>query len=215
LLTPYQRAAGGLLVLGTALALAALVSINCVTRPMNALIAEGQRVMQGEPFHALGVAGPPDLQMLLQAVNQMVARLAEHQAALQRYAAQILRGQEEERLRLSRDLHDETVQDLVALNQRINLCSDLVPEDPVAAQELMEELRGLASSTLTHVHRMSCNLRPFVLENLGLGAALQKPPELELTTYHIAQESLNNVRKHAVTATRSAWCSFTKTGDCC
>ncbi len=54
----------------------------------------------------------------------MVGRLDEQQAALRHYALEVLRGQEDERLRISRELHDGTVQSLVALTQRIELCAD-------------------------------------------------------------------------------------------
>jgi signal transduction histidine kinase len=227
-IVPYQWAAGGLLALGAALALAALiVSVNRVTRPLAALIAEGQAVAAGQPFRPLALQGPADLRTLLRVVNQMVARLAEQQASLQRYAQDVLRGQEEERLRLSRDLHDETVQDLVALTQRVELCGDLLEEDPAAAGGELRELRSLAYHTLDGVRRLSRDLRPFVLEDLGLAASLQTlcrelgqtlpaarigceivgrearlPPELELAAYRVAQEALNNVRRHAPSATR-------------
>ena len=225
---PYQWVVAGLMAFGIALALAALAfSLRRVTGPLNALVAEGQRVATGQPFHPLPIQGPPDLRTLLRVVNEMVARLGEQQAALRRYALQVLRGQEEERLRLSRDLHDQTVQDLVALSQRIELCADALEDDPAAAKARLSEVGALAQNTLAEVRRMSKDLRPFVLEDLGLAAALpvlaadlerglpgahvsceivgravRLPPELELTAYRIAQEALNNVRRHAAGATR-------------
>ncbi len=224
---PFQWAASGLLALGMALAFIALaVSVRRVTRPLNALVAEGQRVAAGEPFRPVAVAGPPDVRTLLGVVNQMVARLGEQQAVLRRYALQVLAGQEEERLRLSRDLHDQTVQDLVALTQRLELTADEL-DTPVAAKARLAGVQELARDTLAEVRRMSRDLRPFVLEDLGLAAALdvlvrdlgaampgahvgceivghatRLSPELELTVYRIAQEALNNVRRHAADATR-------------
>ena len=225
---PYQWAAAGLLTLGVALALVALVlSVRRVTRPVNALIAAGQEVAGGRPFRPLAVEGPPDMRTLLAVINQMVARLGEQRAALRSYAQRVLAGQEEERLRLSRDLHDETVQDLIALTQRLELCSDLWEENPAAARGELQQVRELARGAAAEVRRMSNNMRPSILADLGLAAGLQAlardlgrslpgarvscevvgeeqrlSPELELTAFRIAQEALTNVRKHAATASR-------------
>jgi signal transduction histidine kinase len=203
------------------------LSLRRVTRPLQALVTEGQRVAEGGDFHPLSLEGPPDLRVLLDIVNQMVARLSEQQETLRRYARRILQGQEDERKRLSRELHDETVQDLVALNQRIELTHNALERDPQEAQTRLAELQSLAQRAVTEVRRMSNNLRPSILEDLGLAPALQTltgelmqaapgiqanceivgaetrlPPDLELVAYRIAQEALNNIRRHAKTATR-------------
>lgn len=228
-IVPSQLVGSGLMALGMVVALVALVvSVNRVTRPLNALVAQGQRVVAGEAFQPLPVEGSPDLRMLLQAVNDMVGRLGEQQAALRHYALEVLRGQEDERLRISRELHDGTVQGLVALTQRIELCADELDETPAAARARLRELQTLAHKTLTEVRRLSNNLRPSILEDLGLVAALrvltrelgeQLPqvhvdceivgpavrlsPELELAAFRVAQEALANVRKHAHGATQA------------
>lgn len=228
-IVPSQLAGSGLTALGMIVALAALVlSVGRVTRPLNALVAQGRRVVAGEAFQPLPVEGSPDLRMLLQVVNDMVERLGEQQAALRRYALEVLRGQEDERLRISRELHDGTVQELVALAQRIELCADELDENPAAARARLRELQALAHKTLTEVRRLSNNLRPSILEDLGLAAALrvltrelseQLPqvrvdcqvvgpaarlsPELELAAFRVAQEALSNVAKHARGATQA------------
>ncbi len=225
--TRYQWALallGGLAVLLVGLLLAA--AARRVVRPLDALVAEGQRVQAGEAFRPLPVEGPRDVRALLAAVNGMLARLDQQQATLREYARQVVRGQEEERLRLSRDLHDETVQDLVALNQRLDLLRGRLGGDEAAdaeAARFQETLR----TAIAEVRRLSNNLRPHVLEDLGLSAALRAithdleqqmanaqahcevvgreralPEEVELTVYRIAQEALANVRKHAPEASR-------------
>ncbi len=227
-IVPYQWAVAGLMALGVLLALAALVlSVSRVTRPLNVLVAAGQRVAAGKSYETIAPQGPPDLRTLIQVVNEMVAHLAQQQATLQHYARRVLESQEDERLRISRDLHDETVQDLVALTQRIELCADALREDPPLARRRLREVQALAHSTLAGVRRISHNLRPSTLEDLGLVAALQVlarelgeqlpqaqvrceivgqevrlPRELELTAFRIAQEALANVRKHARSASR-------------
>jgi two-component system sensor histidine kinase DegS len=155
----------------------------------------------------------------------MVIRLAEQQTALRQYAHKALLSQEEERQRLSHELHDGTLQDLVGLTQRVELCRNELERDPQLARHRLDELHGLLEQTLGDVRRISNALRPPVLEDLGLSVALEalckdlkqdKPnlqceytvsgearrlhPDLELAVYRVVQEALTNVRKHAQNA---------------
>ena len=219
-----QGAAGGLLLI------ALFVSVRRVTRPLDALTREAQRVVAGERFRPLPPTGPPDLRALITAVNQMVARLEAQQTALQDYTREVLRSQEAERQRISRDLHDETMQGLVGLAGRVELCRKALGEG--ATEEVgtrLAELHTLARDALAGVRRTSRHLHPRMLEDLGLPAALQAlcdelaghmpmasarvhceivgtpvrlPDELELTAFRVVQEALANVRKHARRATR-------------
>jgi signal transduction histidine kinase len=214
--------------LGVVLALFALVfSLGRAIDPLGALVEEGKRVAEGKPFRPLSEKGAPDLRLLMRAVNQMVARLEEQQEALRSYAEQVLKAQEEERLRLSRELHDGAVQDLVALNQRLELYRHAMRDETSTAEERLEEAQALAQKSVVELRRMSNNLRPSILEDLGLVPALRVmvrelgeqlrqarvdfeivgeearlPQEMELTVYRIAQEALSNVRKHATSAGR-------------
>lgn len=225
---PYQWTVGGLLAAGVVLSIAVLtISVGRAARPLTALVQEARHVSTGDPFHPLEAQGPPEIRTLIGAFNYMVIRLAEQRATLRQYARQVLRGQEEERRRISRELHDETVQDLVGLVQRIELCRSAVRESPAAATRRLDELQSLAEGALADVRRMSNDLRPLILEDLGLPAALellceelaqQLPearvhcetvgderrlaPEMELTVFRVIQETLTNVRKHAPSATR-------------
>jgi signal transduction histidine kinase len=214
--------------LGVILALLALVlSLDRAIGPLGALVEEGKRVSEGKPFRPIPEEGPPDLRSLLRAVNQMVSRLEEQQQALRNYAVEVLKAQEDERLRLSRELHDGAVQDLVALTQRLELYGDAVRADPAAMEGRLLEVQALAQKGVVELRRMSNNLRPSILEDLGLVPALQLavrelgqqmpeartdfetvgeearlPLELELTVFRIAQEALANIRKHAPSASR-------------
>jgi signal transduction histidine kinase len=225
---PYEWAVGGLLAAGVLLSMAVLnVSVGRVTRPLTALVQEARQVSAGAPFRPLEAQGPPEIRTLISAFNYMVSRLAEQRATLRHYALQVLRGQEEERKHISRELHDETVQDLVGLVQRIELCRSALQQDPAAAGQRLDELQSLAEGALADVRRVSNDLRPLILEDLGLPAALQAlsedlsqqmpdarvhceivgderrlAPELELTVFRVIQETLTNVRKHAPSTTQ-------------
>jgi signal transduction histidine kinase len=140
---------------------------------------------------------------------------------------QVLESQEEERKRIARDLHDETVQDLVAVMQRIELWRGAMDGEAAQSTKWIDELDTLVRGALADVRRMSNDLRPFILEDLGLLPALEYlteeaeqeletaqihteivgderrlAPELELTVFRIVQEALTNVRKHARDASR-------------
>lgn len=227
-IVPAQLLVAGLMGLGMILALFALVfSLDRAVRPLAPLVEEGKRVVEGMPFRSLPEKGSPDLRVLLRAVNQMVSRLEEQQKTLRRYAIEVLKSQEEERLRLSRELHDGAVQDLVALTQRLELHRHSMQEGADAAEERLQEVQALAQKSVVELRRMSNNLRPSVLEDLGLVPALQSlvrelgqqlpgaavnfevvgeevrlPQEMELVVFRIAQEALSNVRKHAPSAGR-------------
>ena len=224
----YRWIVGGLLTAGVILSTVVLIiSVGRVTRPLTALVQEARQVSTGIPFRPLEVQGPPEIRTLIGAFNYMVIRLAEQQATLRQYAFQVLQSQEEERKRISRELHDETVQDMVGLVQRIELCRSALHQDPAAAARRLDELQSLAKGAVADARRMSNDLRPLILEDLGLPAALQAlseelsqhmpdarvhceivgderrlAPELELTVFRVLQEALTNVRKHAPNATQ-------------
>jgi two-component system sensor histidine kinase UhpB len=125
----------------------------------------------------------------------------------------------EERARIARDLHDETVQALVALARQLDLLALDLPH-PTQAAERLERIQTLLASTLEGVRRMSQHQRPAALEDLGLVAALRAhaeawsdlglhvrldvegepkrlPPAIEYAVYRVAQEALSNVARHA------------------
>jgi signal transduction histidine kinase len=222
----YQMVLAGLLVLGTVFSLYMLsLSIGRVIHPIAELADSAIRAVPGSVFHPMTEQGPVELRDLIKAFNQMVIRLAEQQGALRQYAHKALLSQEEERQRLSHELHDGTVQDLVGLGQRVELCRSEMERDPELARRRLDELQGLVEQTLGEVRRMSNALRPTILEDLGLPVALQAlcrdlekqmpsvrcgfavsgeqrrlPQDVELAVFRVVQEALVNIRKHAANA---------------
>lgn len=144
-------------------------------------------------------------------------RLAEREMQRSRLLQAVLTAQEEERGRISRDLHDQIGQALTAIVLRLD-----GPFDEVGLRELKE----LAVTTLGDVRRIALDLRPSVLDELGLEAAIRRharelrerygvdisvlvrlPRRLtrqeETVLYRVAQESLTNVVRHAKATTAS------------
>ncbi|MGD0610202.1 MAG: histidine kinase [Anaerolineales bacterium] len=224
----YQWLLVALLVLGTALSLYMLsLSIGRIIRPIAELADNAGRVVPGSTFRPMKTQGPAELRTLITAFNQMVIQLAEQQNALRQYAHKALLSQEEERQRLSHELHDGIIQDLIGLVQRIELFRGELERDPLLAHRRLDELQGLLEQTLSDVRRISNGLRPPILEDLGLPVALQSlcddlvrqmpaivctckvhgearrlSADLELAVFRVVQEALGNIRKHAPSATR-------------
>ncbi len=141
----------------------------------------------------------------------------QRQESLQSYVRQVTQAQEDERLRIARELHDETAQELVHLARKLEqLRNKADPSLTPAIQDLLD----MSRSTIQAVRRYSRDLRPSVLDDLGLLAALEMVTEdtshhlpsgaqlqvtgkprrldgpLELALFRIAQEALRNVEKH-------------------
>lgn len=237
----YQAVLVGLLLCGTLLSLLMLsVRIGRVMEPIRELAATAGRAVPGSIFHPVPERGPVELRSLTAAFNQMVIQLAEQQAAVREYARKALLSQEEERQRLSHELHDGTVQDLVGLAQRLELCRSEMDSNPVRARQRLDELRNLSQQALAEARRISNALRPSILQDLGLAAALRAlcheleqtmagvrcdcrldpdnlgdkrlPSDLELAVFRVAQEALSNIRRHAGRVT-TVCVSFRVSGD--
>jgi two-component system, NarL family, sensor histidine kinase UhpB len=202
-------------------------------RPLFALL-QTIRVVSAGHTHTRAQVTPADTEIgeLAQAFNSMLDRLEQ---ARREQAMLILQAQEEERRRLALELHDESSQNLSALliHTEILRQSLQVIAEPMALQPLydhlqegLEHLNCLTQRTLDNIRTLSQQLRPSVLDDLGLHAALrwlaedsrerlhlqvdvqldpgeesmrpQKQAALyETTLFRIAQESLTNAARYA------------------
>jgi two-component system, NarL family, sensor histidine kinase UhpB len=160
----------------------------------------------------------PEVERVGETLNGMLDELDAVRARLRALSAGIIAAQEEERRRISRELHDDTAQALTSL---LLYAKALEQGDaPPAVREALAELREEVARSLEGVRRMARELRPSALDDLGLVAALdgytqelarrtgltvrfeaacggRLPPQVELALYRIAQEALTNAAKHA------------------
>jgi signal transduction histidine kinase len=191
------------------------------------LVAEGDFGAAGAP-----VDGIAEVQHLQRTMAWMAERIGAAQDALQSYIGAITRAQEDERRRLARELHDETIQRLIALDQRLQiLAMDLREAEPGRADEL-DDLHRTMNEAIQEVRRMTRALRPSYLEDLGLAPALEMlardaglelgirttfeskgpsrrlSPEAELALYRIVQQALSNIGRHAQATTAHVSLTF-------
>jgi len=164
-----------------------------------------------------GTPGNDDLTRLRRDYADLVGRLEANQARFQRLALAVYRVQEDERRRLARDLHDGLGQNLTALKHQLMLAvTATAPDSPAALGEAL----ALCDRTLAETRNLSRLLRPQVLDDLGLPAALRwlartlgAPAGLSVTVdtddtieldedlrtlvFRLAQEALTNTVRHA------------------
>ena len=205
----------GLLAIGLiAILVANFLILRLAFRPMRELESTMGAVQPGvEELRVQTNFADPDLRRIATVFNSMLDRL-EHERHVS--AQRVLQAQERERQRVARELHDQTGQTLT--HEIISL--DLLLErtaDPKAHQQL-EAVKRTLEETLEEVHRMSQDLRPSVLDDLGLVPALRTlakqpsgaevslhvdglrdrlPAPIETALYRIAQEALTNANKYA------------------
>jgi two-component system sensor histidine kinase UhpB len=205
-----------------ALALVAALTLNVVRlrrafAPLRDFAAQMDHVDLRHPELARvgGSTDSVELAAFTDAFNAMLERLADERRAGSRAA---LVAQERERVRIARALHDEAGQTLTAVILEIERAA---AQGPVSERERMAELAAQLQSTLDEIRRISRELRPEALDDLGLINALialstragrqgdlrverrladDLPPlssDLELVIYRVAQEALTNVLRHA------------------
>ena len=241
---------GGLLAHGAVASAFAWGAARSVTRPVEALTAEAERIAGGQldwPIPDLGADEVgrlgKSLDRMRQNLRQLLDDIAEVNAGLEARVqdrtrelgaanvllrereearAQLLRkvisAQEDERKRIARELHDETTQSLAVLAMGIEGAQDAIRGGRIPH---LDEVKAVAVRTLEDVHRIILDLRPSVLDDLGLLSAVRwygerqletrgisvrcefgeldrrLPPEMETALFRICQEAMSNIARHA------------------
>lgn len=206
-----------------------------IVQPLQALEEKATALAWGD-FNAIAepVGGIAEIRRLQNELVHMAHKVQSAQQSLRGYLGAVTAGQEEERRRLARELHDDAIQSLIALNQRIQLAEFSQQASPAADQ--LQEMQQMVSQLIADLRRQIHALRPIYLEDLGLAPALQMLcqevenadpiavnfhtdgtvrrliPEVEMALYRIAQEALSNVARHADATTATVRLAFTADG---
>lgn len=212
-------------------ALALWFGAEQIVKPLRSLEAKAARLAWGD-FEDIEqpVQGIAEIRHLQSELAHMARQVQAAQQSLHSYIGAITQGQEDERQRLAHELHDDTIQALIALKQRAQLTRRAMPGD--ASPQALAELEGLTEQTIENLRRTIRALRPIYLEDLGLAAALEMlakeiglapglqvdfqstgqerrlAADVELALYRMAQEALNNVIRHAQATQAQLWIEF-------
>jgi two-component system sensor histidine kinase UhpB len=167
------------------------------------------------PGRRLALSGPREVVEVVRSFNEMLERLEAERRDSGRRA---LAAQEGERKRIAAELHDEVGQSMTGV---LLLLDQVAGDVPVGRREVVDEAREATRKSVDEVRRIAQELRPELLEHLGLASALKSlaarfteraglqlewdfardlPPlasDVELAVYRVAQESLTNVARHA------------------
>ena len=160
------------------------------------------------------------LSFLSSQLSDVVAQMEE--ASKSRFlSAAIIRGQEEERCRVSRELHDGPAQEIASLIMETSVVERLVDIDADEAKLNLQEMRRHMRSCMSSIRQIVFDMRPMALDDLGFVAALEQlirhykerhtldiqlavdgreipvPPHVKTGLFRIMQEAMNNVLRHA------------------
>ncbi len=203
--------------------LAAAWLARSVTRPIQALAGGLERLGSRDFSASLAQESEDEIGRLAASFNRIATELARTTVSkeeLEHLAGQLLTAQEDERRRIARELHDGVTQQLASLAIEAGQLARLTDEDSERRREGLARIRQQAGRLSDDVHRLSRNLHPAVLDDLGLVAAVEHecrsfferggPPvdfeqkgdlgdlrkEVQIALYRIVQEALRNIEKH-------------------
>lgn len=195
-------------------------SARQIIQPLRELEAQSAALAWGD-FEAVKepVGGIDEIISLQRTLIDLAEKVQNAQQSLRSYIGTITEGQEEERRRLARELHDETLQSLIALNQRVQLIRRSTKDENAVIG--LDELQELIGHAMQELRRLTRALRPLYLEDLGLVASLDMlsretseetgipiefyrqgtekrlPDHTEIAIFRIVQEALSNIARHA------------------
>ncbi len=176
---------------------------------------------QGDFKRTISFRGDDEIKRLADSFNLMAKALVEKMRSERKYLSQIIDAQENERRRISRELHDEIGQALYAIKLNLEMIDKNLPQRTPLLQGRLVETKSLSNQTLSAMRQLSLDLRPTMLDDLGLiptlrwyiqnfsnrlnicsnfetmGLEEKLPPQIETAVYRIIQEALNNIAKHA------------------
>ncbi|MDP2726761.1 MAG: histidine kinase, partial [Dehalococcoidia bacterium] len=219
--------------------LVAWVTTRQVVKPTEQLTAAARRMAQGDLESPIEINALDEVGQLAEDIETMRRQLKrarddleqaklglEHKVAertrrLHETLGKVIAAQEEERLRLARELHDETSQALGALCVSLDRLGKVSGQSSPQGLAEIEQARAMARSLLQETRRLIYDLRPSVLDDMGLEAAIRwsaethvqrsgvevticnslgaerLPLPMEVALFRVAQEALVNIERHA------------------
>jgi signal transduction histidine kinase len=223
-----------------------LINSKQMIRPLLTLTHAAQQISRGELERPLPLLGVAEIKSMSTALEQMRLQfldnihqletlnstlearvigqtkdLRQQKHLIQQLLRRIINAQEEERIRLARELHDEIGQTLTAIELAMTRLNNLIPGEESPAHDQLEQVRTIAAHARTELHRVVTAMRPGVLDKLGLVPAIgwisrqtlaatniaftiqtqnmqnRLPRALETTLFRIAQEAVQNVAQHS------------------
>jgi signal transduction histidine kinase len=163
----------------------------------------------------------PDGLIAIYAIYRDITGRKQAETALRTLSGRLLRLQDEERRRISRNLHDSTAQVLASLTMNLSVVKESATRLDPRAQRALAESEALADQCLREIRTVSYMLHPPELDELGLQSALARyidgfvqrsgiqveldvpsdigrlPSEMEMAIFRIVQESLTNIHRHS------------------
>jgi signal transduction histidine kinase len=215
-----------------------------IVKPVQALINATQRIAKGNLSEPVTASSRDEIGTLARSFDDMRIKLYESLESIHRHNIELenrvmertqqirqsrnkvenllkklISSQEDERKRIARELHDDILQDISAFLIKLDICK-LYPEK--VNEERIEEMRRIALKTIDGIHTVIQNLRPSVLDDLGLEASIKWlldkhlgerginhyltihaetdkrfDPRVEITLFRIIQESIMNIARHS------------------
>ncbi|MBI2859426.1 MAG: sensor histidine kinase [Chloroflexi bacterium] len=210
-----------------------------VVKPIQQLTLAAERMAEGNLCSPINVEAQDEVADLTQGLEatrrklmaasqhiesinrELESKVKERTARLGEVLQKVMSAQEEERHRLARELHDEQCQTLGTICVSLDRLSRLLCTAPPQVQEEVGQARRMALSLLNETRRLIYDLRPSVLDDMGLEAAIRWSAEVHLTShsieatiesslpprladpatevalFRIAQEAIVNIERHA------------------
>ncbi len=208
-------------------------SLRRIEQPISALALQTTQVSWGNDVDPVPPSGIREIDILAGSFASMAKRLQGYRAGLRRYVGSVTNSHEDERRRIARELHDETIQNLLAISRQFELYQVL--ETQPEKQVQLVRMQKMLLETQHGIRRISRNLRPPALEDLGLVPSLRElvnqlpqaiharsqtqlivrgtPVALgsqkEVALYRITQEALSNIRRHAAATATTVQLDYT------
>lgn len=163
----------------------------------------------------------PDITRLVIAIDAMLNRIDHYTAQLRAISERAINAQEAERVRIARSLHDDTAQSISMLSIHLERLKTHLPPDASDVAHYIDDAQNVATKLLENLRKIIWDLRPSILDDLGLLSAIRwfarsnlekagvkvdfstgsdisrLPSPLETMLFRIAQEAISNILRHA------------------